>query len=63
MSDNDTLARYPNARKTRSWWRVLLWWGSLPPGTTQRKVEGHYLFVYRGRYLARDGVWRTPKSN
>ena len=55
---------YPHARTVSSRGKGLCLWLRLPPGTTIRRVAGLYLFIDRkGRYLAMDGVWRTPKED
>ena len=56
--------RYPHAKTVNSRWAAVLVWGRLPPGSRTRHLNGVYLFFdHQGRYLAKDGVWRTPKED
>lgn len=60
----NTFTPYPKARTVKGIFRAALLWGKLPPGTRRVKHDDAYLFFDKeGRYLARNGMWRTPKES
>ena len=55
--------RYPGAMTTTSRGLHFFHWWSTPPGSKFRKIGNLWiLFHADGRYMAKDGVWRTPKE-